>query len=174
MVSLLKMKFCLNKIFFLLNIILCFFLIIFQKINLYKENFSSYKEKESEYKENVIQKFDWDLSNYIREKYIFKLFKNFSYILGTSLDDIEKQFLQNYSIIYLNDNIQYDVKNKKLLVKNIESLINARIYFLKTYFKIFPGFFKFRDNLYISIRIYLKFNKIKDKYMLDTIFKIVR
>lgn len=160
------MKFSLNKIFFLLNIILCFFLIIFQKINLYKE-------KELKYKENVIQTFDWELSNCIREKYIFKIFKNLSYILGTSLDDIEKQFLQNYSIIYQNENIQYNAQNKKLLVKNIESLINTRIYFLKTYFKICPGFLKFRDNLCISIRIYLKFNKIKDKYMLDTFLKIV-
>ncbi len=59
------------------------------------------------------------------------------------------------------------------MVKNIQNLLNHRIFFAKNYIKINPGFYKFRDIYSISLRIYLKFIKKENKYIIKKIIKIV-
>ncbi|PQP79754.1 hypothetical protein C6B37_01280 [Candidatus Phytoplasma phoenicium] len=87
---------------------------------------------------------------------------------------MEKQFLSNFTIVYQNKNIVFDEKEKKILVTNIDSFLNTNIYFAKSYFKILPGFLKMRDQVFLNFRIYFKFMKIQEKYVLKSFLKLVR
>ncbi|WP_323847645.1 MAG: hypothetical protein Q2306_02090 [Phytoplasma sp.] len=157
------MKNYINKIYFLFIIIL--FICLF--INPWFYNLDKIEKEEI-----IIQEFDWDLNNCFCDAVIFKIAKKFSYILGSSCRDLEKQFLQNYITVYKNDNIVYDEKNKKLIVKNINFLMNTKIFFARSYLKIIPGIYKIRDNIFLDLNIYFKFIKNKDKYKLNSFVKI--
>jgi hypothetical protein len=137
---------------------------------------NNYNEKKNIEKNDndIIQKFDFDLKKIIKKNILFKLSKNCSYFLGNCSNDIEKQFLQNYILIYKNNNIQYDDKECKIFIKNIDYLLNTKIFFAKSFIKIGPGIYKFRDNFSINIRIYFKFEKNQEKYIFKNYLKLFK
>ncbi|MDV3198068.1 MAG: hypothetical protein Q8888_00190 [Vigna little leaf phytoplasma] len=100
-----------------------------------------------------------------------KKLKYFSYILGSSYEDIKKQIIMNSHIVYQDENIKFDNQNKKILIKNINTLLNTRVTFAKSYFKVAPGIGKLRDIWYINVNIYFKFVKNKNKYELNSFMK---
>ncbi|WP_341266499.1 hypothetical protein [Candidatus Phytoplasma fraxini] len=167
------MKNYINKIFVLFIVILFICLFIIHTWFFKKQNSFSQKTKQDlKTQEIITTEFDWNLNECFCDAFVFKISKKFSYILGMSYGELEKQFLQNYNVVYQNDNFVYDNQKKKILIKNITSFLNTKIFFAKSYLKISLGIYKIRDDIFINIGIYFKLRKHNNQYKLHSYFKI--
>jgi hypothetical protein len=86
-----------------------------------------------------------------------KIWKN--YLRGVSSVETADQYAKNFVFVNENNNIKYNVLDKKIIIKNIDDLIDKKIYFARTYIKFNPGFYKFRDIFSIGIHFYLHLTK---------------
>ncbi|WP_017193669.1 hypothetical protein [Vaccinium witches'-broom phytoplasma] len=86
-----------------------------------------------------------------------KIWKN--YLKGFSAVETADQYVKNFVLVNKESNIKYNTLEKKLIIKNIDDLIDKKIYFARTYIKFNPGFYKFRDSFSVGIHFYLHLTK---------------